>query len=708
MIAVWVAQSIDSVSDLAFSYASSADLLSDFTGDAFSDADRATALAEWERAKVQAKVVSRKRARSLVAGPIGTAEASSSSAPVAMPRPSVAQGRRVKEVSAQAGHSEAVCFAPAESLPADEPAPLLAPGVLDLTDPVVHTIYEVYVDMAELGERWIPCEAGQESLHRELFVRTLKDASLPRLKAAISALKRWRSWLATKQREGGAGGQAEQTSPFAPSALMLGGFLVEVASGGPTAASGVWAHLEWWRTAVGMPLPTTAPLVVSFKWVKPGHFTRSTWELPVWAFLNLAKLAVAERGAVSMLAALVLLLAMSCIRWEHSRRSRVVAFDGAYIYGHCSMGKSRKGGSRPGFAWRAPRFLAPGQDTLGGLQNFFKDLYERCPGCSFLVPKVDLKEKRLQPQCAWRQTSMPSGRFLELMRGILILIGVPAAVSETSSFKTLRRFLPSLGEVLGMDPEEKQSLGNWAEVPKGLEQSKVRAVHPTARIYAGDKEASAAANKHKAVIAIHIAAERLKRREPQRVPASTELWAADSIMWSTIRAARPCMETAGRLAARGPPWSTSEPFTALPGAEAWMARVGAAPPRGSGPAQELHERWSSSDEEPAEPAEEAQEAEASKEGSASDVSEPEEVFVDDTLSCPPIFKLTLTSPAHLQSSLQEGKPVAFCRESPFRGKASLVDVDTAVAGGWCHNCLTRMPSPLSAFVQGLKGGGGLG
>ena len=57
-------------------------------------------------------------------------------------------------------------------------------------------------------------------------------------------------------------------------AEMMGGFLLAVARGGPTAASGVWHHLDWLRDKLGVPLPTRAPYIEDFKVAEPGHAVR--------------------------------------------------------------------------------------------------------------------------------------------------------------------------------------------------------------------------------------------------------------------------------------------------------------------------------------------------------------------------------------------------------------------------------------------------
>ena len=150
------------------------------------------------------------------------------------------------------------------------------PGTIDRQHPVFRQVYGVYCDLGSRGLKWIENSSGYEDLHEVLFHRSLRDASIKRLAAALSLMRRWCRWLIQQ----GHRGREEDASPTSPDPLLLGSFLLEVASGGPTAASGAWALLEWWRTAIGVPFPTTAPLVSSFRWVQAGHLRVPRWNSP--------------------------------------------------------------------------------------------------------------------------------------------------------------------------------------------------------------------------------------------------------------------------------------------------------------------------------------------------------------------------------------------------------------------------------------------
>ena len=82
---------------------------------------------------------------------------------------------------------------------------------------------------------------------------------------------------------------------------------------------------------------------------------------------------------------------------------------------------------------------------------------------------------------------MSYGKFMRTSRSFLELIGVPKKEAQSVKYNYIRRFLPTLGEVLRVDTTEAQSLSNWIEIAHGRDRGEARASHPTSRHYAGDK-----------------------------------------------------------------------------------------------------------------------------------------------------------------------------------------------------------------------------
>ena len=93
----------------------------------------------------------------------------------------------------------------------------------------------------------------------------------------------------------------------------------------------------------------------------------------------------------------------------------------------------------------------------------------------------------LSPSSVWLPKPMSCGKFMRTFRSFLELIGVPKKVAQGVKYNYIRRFLPTLGEVLRVDTTEAQSLSNWIEIAQGRDRREARANHPTSRHYAGDK-----------------------------------------------------------------------------------------------------------------------------------------------------------------------------------------------------------------------------
>jgi len=366
--------------------------------------------------------------------------------------------------------------------------------------------------------------------------------------------------------------------------------------------------------------------------------------------------------------------------------------------------------------------LAEGFGTLAPLLGFFEELYERSPSCNFIVPDITLIDGRLQPHCIWSPRKMSQSKFLELVRGLLAAAGLQPSIAETTSYKTLRRFMPTLGEALGFDEPDAQSIGNWIEVPKGAFKRTSRASHPTSRTYAGDKDSTALINKLKALVAVHLAVGKAESSGCTAVPSEGSFWQPEAMTWSTLRAIGPSLRQAAKLAAGEEPWSTGMSHRPLTGADAWLSDVAQTNPVGilgtrpmsttvahvplpvglasatptiavaGTPSHRSASEASTGELSEADP--EAEEAEVVEDQEEADVYQ-------EDLSPPPAFKLELDAPAHLQASIAEdGSLVPFCRDKPFRRKPVLEDLDLSTArasGGWCKNCLARMPPALALF-----------
>ena len=129
-------------------------------------------------------------------------------------------------------------------------------------------------------------------------------------------------------------------------------------------------------------------------------------------------------------------------------------------------------------------------------------------------------------------------------------LAASSAHQPTATFNSLRRVLPSLGNCLGLDDQEMQSISNWQEVVKAPGGSHMaKASFPMGRHYAEGKHESSAWLKGRMLEAFRVMALRRLTKLRDRAPysSSARILPAGSWTWSDLREevqahARSCTE----------------------------------------------------------------------------------------------------------------------------------------------------------------------
>ena len=202
-------------------------------------------------------------------------------------------------------------------------------------------------------------------------------------------------------------------------------------------------------------------------------------------FLAITNLSSTTQGAVAIFGGLVMLLALAYLRWRHQARSIVQHFNEQFITGKCLLGKSKVQGQRRAFAWRVPKKVGLCFSILDRVFVLLSTRYIKNPDLCSLVP--DFESDTLSLSSNWLPKPMSYVKFMRTFRCFLELIRVPKSEAQGVKYNYIRRFLPTLGEVLRVDTTEAQSLSNWIEIADGRDCREARASHPTSRHYAGDK-----------------------------------------------------------------------------------------------------------------------------------------------------------------------------------------------------------------------------
>ena len=337
-------------------------------------------------------------------------------------------------------------------------------------------IYAVYLEVAEAGTKWHPATATTDATRKELILRPLHRHEPKSLRTRLSSLRRWRGFAEAMG----------QSWPWhSPPTLAVGGFLLDAAERGPTAAAGMIANLLWWQHQLGVPLGLEDPALRDFRYCAHGHTPRPATAIEPWQVLNLIKLAKTSSGPVGYLTRFILLAVALCMRWEHLLRCVNLVVGDEMITGTVTHGKRRASGSRPGFEWAVVKFCPANFDLFGPLEDLWKATADE-QGRVFIIPDLTVHAGNLD-LAKWSKRPMPYNKFVGYLRRL--------TGDSSTTFNSLRRFLPSIANAYALDDADAQAISNWQQIDHrapGSAAIRQRAAFPMSRHYADGKAAFAA------------------------------------------------------------------------------------------------------------------------------------------------------------------------------------------------------------------------
>ena len=396
--------------------------------------------------------------------------------------------------------------------------------VPELKDSKLQGLFSLLVkhvlDLSSLG---IPPAEQHSQQSCQLIMKGASSASAAYIATATSSLRRWIRFASERQ-----------LSVVAPAPAELAAFFREVALGGPTAAASVYQSLSWLDKKFGIGWPLQHFLVCPYKLLSSGHASKQAKELEPWEFLNLVALAEELTGPCRTVAAFVLQSAVSCIRFAHVQRSRLIAVHAGWLEYECSMGKSRQGGRRPPYRWACPEVCRGSFSLVETLQQFHEEVAH--PKATFLWPAIQLSSEHLwqileeTPFRTNRQ--MSRSRFMECFRGLLTRAGLHPSKAHTAHYNRLRRFMPTAAMVFQCSAADAQAVGSWTENVQGSKAptNKITmAVH-----YAGERVARSAKVKLDLIAKMW----RIYRTKAGDYPSQGKLLEPDSWTWEAINRSR--------------------------------------------------------------------------------------------------------------------------------------------------------------------------
>ena len=208
-------------------------------------------------------------------------------------------------------------------------------------------VLSVYNQLGDQGTAWHATDSASEAATREAMFLHRIQRFVEDLSPKISAWKRWTTWC----RE-----QIPCIPALTPKVVSLGSYLMMRAAGGKTAAAGQRNQLRWWTEHVGVPLPIDHPALEGFRRTEPGHIVDDGDAPEPWMVLAIMKLAIQDRGTVSLIAAMFTLLAGTCLRWRHIQRAHLYDTTANAAIFWIAKGKTCKGGARHPFLSPSPRY----------------------------------------------------------------------------------------------------------------------------------------------------------------------------------------------------------------------------------------------------------------------------------------------------------------------------------------------------------------
>ena len=558
-------------------------------------------------------------------------------------------------------------------------------------DIIFQIAMEDVMNLDQLGVTW-------EMLEDAMVLQSTKDVvlanasrlGLGRLSSLIAAFRRW------KRHAVETGVEINKPLP-----IQVAHFLKKVGQGGPTAASSQYQAMLWWQKSMGAELPMEHWLVTPWRLHSASHQGAQATELPPWEFLNLLRWTTTLQGTHQLLASFLLMVAVSCVRYEHIQRSKFIQKHDGWLEMYCPQGKARKQGTRPGYGWSVADIQWKGFSLCAILADFF---HNEALSENFLIPAIELQASDL-----WeisRDTplvlnkAMSRGRFLEIFRGSLLQINVEPQTAARAQFNRLRRFLPTAGNVAQLQPMEMQAVGNWIDIPAGgggePGATKPRAVMHMGLHYAGQKVARSFVVK---AHALKIFMSLFRRRQGEFALDEQGLLIRGSWEWPEVSAMFELYK--GEFSEVQPP-EESKPLQDQAEEEKDVVVLEVIP----APQVELPVEQP----EVGDPAEEDQleealsVAESDSSISASDLSAEGQDLLDivtDSMDFTETPWLQQGQKIHLiRETTAEGHLVPWCRDMPFAQapRKSGAGFDSLVHDRTCQRCLARMPRSLMAAL----------
>ena len=127
---------------------------------------------------------------------------------------------------------------------------------------------------------------------------------------------------------------------------------------------------------------------------------------------------------------------------------------------------------------------------------------------------------------------MLNQQWVKVLQQLAPELGVPEELRGTLTYNSMRRFMPTLAQVLGYPLETRQAIGSWQEVPQG-QDTHGRAVQAMANHYSDEK--ALASGEAKRVVLQHFIELSMTCRPVQNLLAGgQDKLGPDTLTWARL------------------------------------------------------------------------------------------------------------------------------------------------------------------------------
>ena len=180
---------------------------------------------------------------------------------------------------------------------------------------------------------------------------------------AISSWNRWSRWTSLSS-----------VRLATPAPTQMACYMKLVSEGGPTAAWSQARSLAWLSRHLKIILHVQHELVSPWCVPKTGHSAVSKTPAIAKITVHWETLLRSNNPYVSQIAAANLICAWGVVRFKHMQRSRWIKSRESGAVAFCSLGKSKRDGSRGGFWWTMPQAGLTGMDIAELVVSLYRQI----------------------------------------------------------------------------------------------------------------------------------------------------------------------------------------------------------------------------------------------------------------------------------------------------------------------------------------------